>query len=213
MPVKKNLIVRVDPQSLGAQCSRCPLRNSVPVLGDGPKEFKVAYVGEAPGREEVKNGRPFVGRSGEQAEEYLRKVKSPRSEVWIDNAICCFPPGGDLGSYIKQEKKRCKSEGREFHHPIDCCRPRLLTALHTPRCSRCSKWNSGPAEVVCACKHPCWVTNGPEPVVVMAAGNSALMSLVGVEGILKWRGSPLDMGRRRRLAVGQESPPYMGGKP
>lgn len=191
-----------DPRQDGALCDLCPLKHSTPVFGEGALTAEIAVVGEAPGREEVKEARPFIGKSGAKLEADLEHIGSARSRVWIDNAIACFPPGGDLDDFIKRSKKEAKDDAdalgdSTFHHPVDCCRPRLFKALRIPKCKKCGKWEAGPAEIICLCHQPLWVkpAGGPGPTVVIAAGNAALESLTGVGGITKWRGSPIDMKR------------------
>lgn len=190
---------------MGALCKLCPLRGSTPVLGRGKVDAKVAIVGEAPGLEEVRNDMPFIGKSGQLLDAWLVKVGAPRSTVWVDNAIACFPPGGDLEAYLKRAKK----ESKDFHHPVDCCRPRLFRALRVPKCAKCKRWVSGPersfdAPILCTCAVPAPVqwSDGPPIDYVGATGNTALEALVGVHGITSWRGSPLNMERRRLRAAG-----------
>lgn len=51
---------RARAEVMGAKCDVCPLRDSGPcVFGDGPKDAKIALVGEGPGRAEVEVGKPF----------------------------------------------------------------------------------------------------------------------------------------------------------
>ncbi len=75
-------------------CTRCPLyrsrRNAVP--GDGPINAPIMFVGEAPGREEDLQGRPFVGRSGQLLEELLEEIGLAREDVFITNVVKSRPP-------------------------------------------------------------------------------------------------------------------------
>lgn len=188
------------PIKLGARCNDCPLQGSQWVLGEGPLNAKLAVVGEAPGRDEVKTGHPFIGQSGKALETFLEKKGLVRSQVWIDNAISCFPPGGDYDLFVKASKKEYAEKGLEWYSPIDCCRTRLFRELNIPRCRKCSKWQTGPEGMTCSCKKTelAYWRAGEGPISVLPAGNVALESLVGVWGILKWRGSPLDVVKRAR---------------
>lgn len=71
-------------------CRRCKLilecRRPVPFRG--PTPARVAIVGEAPGREEDKTGRPFVGRSGKVVE---RLFPYPLAQTFICNSVSCYP--------------------------------------------------------------------------------------------------------------------------
>jgi uracil-DNA glycosylase family 4 len=76
-------------------CTRCPLsrgRTNV-VFGEGDPAARLMIVGEAPGRDEDLQGRPFVGRSGQLLDRLLAEEAGlARSEVYIANVIKCRPP-------------------------------------------------------------------------------------------------------------------------
>ena len=57
------------------------------VLGDGPIGAPVLLVGESPGREEVKQGKPFVGPAGKNLTSFLEAACITREEVFITNVI------------------------------------------------------------------------------------------------------------------------------
>ena len=76
-------------------CRRCPLcegRNQL-VFGAGNPQAEVVFVGEAPGREEDKQGLPFVGEAGQLLERILFAMGLRRDDVYICNVIKCRPPG------------------------------------------------------------------------------------------------------------------------
>lgn len=179
----------VDPRHYGADCDNCPLNGQKPVWGDGNRSRVLALVGEAPGRDEEAAGMPFVGKSGQYLETVLELNGERRSNVWLDNAVMCFPPGGDMKAFLQQARKEAESAGRAFKSPIDCCRPRLFRVLGIPRCATCGKWDG--REVVpalaCACqgaqRRLIRVQDRSPPRVVVALGNSALESLTGHGGI------------------------------
>lgn len=60
--------------------------------GEGREEGAILLIGEAPGREEDRQGRPFVGRAGGILDEALRRAGLLRPEVYITNAVKCRPP-------------------------------------------------------------------------------------------------------------------------
>jgi len=76
------------------QCSRCSLHKGVhkKVFGEGSKEAKLLIVGEAPGREEDLQGKPFVGKAGELLTKILKAIDFTRDEVYICNILKCRPP-------------------------------------------------------------------------------------------------------------------------
>jgi DNA polymerase len=77
-------------------CRRCGLwetRNHV-VFGEGSVEAELMFVGEAPGREEDEQGRPFVGAAGRLLTDMIEKgMRLPRQSVYIGNILKCRPPG------------------------------------------------------------------------------------------------------------------------
>lgn len=185
-------------RKLGARCDKCPLSAQSPVLGEGPLGAQMAVVGESPGREETKLGRPFVGKSGEALDAYLMKVDLPRSAVFVTNAVACFPPGGDYDVFVtlaKREWKKTHGDKVPFPDPMDCCRHRLYNELRIDKCKTCGRYlGSVPDAFQCTCQKPLHIArHGPKVIVPM--GNAAMESLLGFEGITKWRGSCLKRGR------------------
>lgn len=75
-------------------CQGCALAqtrtNSVP--GEGPLTAEVLFIGEAPGANEDKLGRPFVGQAGQFLDELLAAGGLKRPEVYICNVLKCRPP-------------------------------------------------------------------------------------------------------------------------
>lgn len=75
-------------------CKRCELyktRNN-PVVGEGSDEADLLFIGEAPGLNEDKQGRPFVGRAGKILDELLDSIGLNRSDIYISNILKCRPP-------------------------------------------------------------------------------------------------------------------------
>ena len=63
-----------------------------PVIGEGSHDASIMFVGEAPGENEAKTGRPFVGKAGKFLDELLASVEIPREEVYITNIVKDRPP-------------------------------------------------------------------------------------------------------------------------
>ncbi|MEA2176988.1 MAG: uracil-DNA glycosylase [Solirubrobacteraceae bacterium] len=61
--------------------------------GEGPEDAAVMVVGEAPGRFEDEQGRPFVGRAGQLLSELLAAAGLAREAVFITNVVKARPPG------------------------------------------------------------------------------------------------------------------------
>lgn len=76
-------------------CTKCDLykgrTHAVP--GEGPTHAEIMFIGEGPGANEDKQGRPFVGASGKFLDQLLAQAGVTRAEVWITNVVKCRPPG------------------------------------------------------------------------------------------------------------------------
>lgn len=107
-------------------CTKCPLsatRRRV-VFGEGGVRLRVMMIGEAPGREEDAQGRPFVGRAGKLLDELLSRVGVDRRMVYITNVVKCRPPGN-------RPPKRSEIEAcREYLlGQLEAVKPRLVVLL------------------------------------------------------------------------------------
>ena len=73
---------------------KCELKKTVtgPVFGFGNPEADVVFIGEAPGKDEDLQGKPFVGRSGKFLDEMLASIKLRREDVYITNTVKYRPP-------------------------------------------------------------------------------------------------------------------------
>lgn len=58
-----------------------------PVIGDGSHDASIMFIGEAPGKNEAKTGRPFCGASGKILDELLKHVGIKREDVYITNIV------------------------------------------------------------------------------------------------------------------------------
>ncbi len=63
-----------------------------PVIGEGSHEAAIMFIGEAPGENEAKTGRPFVGRAGQFLNELLESIGIKREDVYITNIVKDRPP-------------------------------------------------------------------------------------------------------------------------
>ncbi len=66
--------------------------NYFPVIGEGNHDAEIMFIGEAPGENEAKTGRPFCGRAGKLLDELLHSVGIERGEVYITNIVKDRPP-------------------------------------------------------------------------------------------------------------------------
>ena len=77
------------------QCERCPLatqgRTHV-VFGEGNPSARLLIVGEGPGEQEDRQGRPFVGPAGQLLTRMIQSIGLVREETYICNVVKCRPP-------------------------------------------------------------------------------------------------------------------------
>lgn len=76
-------------------CTRCRLHatRTRAVPGEGDPSTEVVFVGEGPGQNEDREGRPFVGRAGGLLVNLLALIGWTREDVFITNIVKCRPPG------------------------------------------------------------------------------------------------------------------------
>jgi DNA polymerase len=63
-----------------------------PVLGDGNPDANLLFIGEAPGKYEAEQGRPFIGPSGDVLDEMLRSIGLKRADIYMTNMVLDRPP-------------------------------------------------------------------------------------------------------------------------
>lgn len=107
-------------------CTRCKLclgrTNAVP--GEGSGRSRILLVGEAPGRNEDKTGRPFCGAAGKVLDAALAEARIERSDVFVTSVVKCRPPGNR--DPTPEEKASCQPYLLEQAAAL---RPRVLVAL------------------------------------------------------------------------------------
>lgn len=96
MPDKKNEIKKLEGEI--RKCEKCPLfkTRTKAVPGEGSAAAEIVFIGEAPGREEDRCGRPFCGRAGKLLDELLKKNEIERKNVFITSVVKCRPPKNRL---------------------------------------------------------------------------------------------------------------------
>ena len=76
------------------RCRRCPLAATRlnPVPGEGDPHARLMFIGEGPGADEDRQGRPFVGAAGQLLDKMIAAMQFRREEVYIANIVKCRPP-------------------------------------------------------------------------------------------------------------------------
>lgn len=134
---------------------------------EGPRSAKIALVGEAPGEEEERTGRPFVGASGQELNRMLTAAGINRDDCWVTNVFLERPPHNDLERWMAGKKEiqaplvfpafaRGKYLKPEYAHHVLRLRTELLEL---------------------------------RPNVIVALGGTALWALAGTSAIGTYRGT------------------------
>lgn len=90
VPVRPLAEIREEVSTCKA-CSLCEGRTNV-VFGEGNPHARVMIIGEAPGKNEDLQGKPFVGEAGKFLDELLEVAGLKREDVFIANVLKCRPP-------------------------------------------------------------------------------------------------------------------------
>lgn len=109
-------------------CRRCKLwtgRTHI-VFGTGDPGARLLFVGEGPGEEEDRQGKPFVGKAGELLTKMIGAMGLTREDVYIANVVKCRPPGNRNPE--ADEIEACRPFLEEQIAVID---PRVICALGT----------------------------------------------------------------------------------
>lgn len=112
-------------------CTKCPelveLRtqcNYFTVPGEGNPNADLMIIGEAPGEDEAKQGRPFVGRAGRLLDKIIESANWRRDQIFICNILKCRPPGNRVPA--PEEAKNCR---KFLDMQIRCIDPQWILCL------------------------------------------------------------------------------------
>lgn len=107
-------------------CSKCNLckGRTKAVPGEGNPHAKVLFIGEGPGQQEDRQGRPFVGPAGQFLDELLDSINLKRSDVFITNVVKCRPPNNR--DPLPEEIAACNDY---LDRQIAAIQPRVIVTL------------------------------------------------------------------------------------
>ena len=108
------------------ECTRCKLHSgrTTLVFGAGNPDADLVFVGEAPGRDEDRQGIPFVGRAGQLLTKIIASIGLTRDEVYIANVVKCRPPNNRNPEL--DEVQTCEPF---LFRQLDVIRPTVVVAL------------------------------------------------------------------------------------
>lgn len=104
------------------KCAACGIcaHATAPVFGEGPEDAQIVFIGEQPGDEEDKAGKPFIGPAGQLLESSMDQVGLDRRDIYITNAVKGFKFNPKFG----RREHRGASSGE-----ISTCKPWLKAEL------------------------------------------------------------------------------------
>ncbi|MCK4378361.1 MAG: uracil-DNA glycosylase, partial [Deltaproteobacteria bacterium] len=123
--IDKNEPLNKIREELG-DCQRCPLAKTRTnlVFGAGNPDARLMFVGEAPGRDEDREGIPFVGRAGQLLTKIIQAINMTRDQVYIANILKCRPPNNRNPE--TEEIEKCYPF---LQQQIKVIQPRIICAL------------------------------------------------------------------------------------
>ncbi len=121
VPSERSLPVLREAASV---CRACPIGACATqtVFGDGPADARVVFVGEQPGDDEDRAGRPFIGPAGQVLLAIMDEIGLDRSQIYVTNAVKHF-------KFEQRGKKRIHS--RPSAREMAACRPWVEAELET----------------------------------------------------------------------------------
>jgi uracil-DNA glycosylase family 4 len=106
------------------ECKICPIQKSgKPVPGEGNPDAKIVFMGEAPGKNEAKTGRPFIGRSGQLLRRLITEIGLAEEDVYITSPVKYLP---DRGTPTPQDIKHGMIHTQKQLNIID---PKVIVLL------------------------------------------------------------------------------------
>ncbi|NIS60821.1 MAG: uracil-DNA glycosylase [Proteobacteria bacterium] len=110
------------------ECTRCKLhltRRHI-VFGEGSEKAQLVFIGEGPGEDEDRQGRPFVGKAGQLLTRIINAIGLRREEVYITNIIKCRPPHNRNPQ--QEEIATCEPF---LNKQLEVIQPKIICALGT----------------------------------------------------------------------------------
>jgi len=127
-------------RSAADECQGCSLYKwaSQTVFGEGPCPARIMMVGEQPGDQEDKKGKPFVGPAGRMLDKALEQAEIPRDDVYVTNAVKHFkwkhgdedlPPLTKKRLHDKPSATEVKACKPWLEQEIELVQPKLVICL------------------------------------------------------------------------------------
>ena len=158
----------------GLRCTRCDLYQSgTPVVwGEGNMDARVMLIGQGPGEQEAKRGRPFIGPAGKMLDQALQAANIDRGKLWITNAIKHWSTTrNERGTLVNRAPKVGEINACRvwWENEVAIIKPQILVCIGGPAAQAVidkkfqitkqrGQWFSGPnGEAVIATLHPSYL--------------------------------------------------------
>jgi uracil-DNA glycosylase family protein len=166
------------------------------VLGEGPLHPAIAFVGEQPGDQEDRAGKPFVGPAGKLLDRAMAEAGIARAETYVTNAVkhFKFEPRGKRRLHSKPNAGEVKHYRWWLHKELDLVKPKLVVAL-------------GATAALALAGKPLAVSRNRGPILLdgrpgfITVHPSFLLRMRDADKAKAWKDFVADLKRARRLAV------------
>jgi DNA polymerase len=153
-----------------AGCTLCRLsenRQTV-VFGEGDPKAGVMFIGEGPGADEDRTGRPFVGQAGKLLDRMIFAMGFDRDEVYIANVVKCRPPGNrdpkddEVAACADYLDRQIDLIGPEVIVALGKPASRRLTGTNKPMGALRGRWSSYRGTPLMPIFHPAYLLRNPK---------------------------------------------------
>ncbi len=170
-------------------CTKCRLAGTrtQTVFGTGSPTADLMFIGEAPGRDEDLQGKPFVGRAGQLLTDIIKAMKLERDDVYIANVIKCRPP--ENRNPEPDELEECRPY---IQRQIELIQPKVIVTLgkfalqsltgkaHAVSAAR-GQWTSYNGIKVMPTYHPAYLLRTPSAKKDVWNDMKKVMAELGIE--------------------------------
>jgi len=170
-------------------CTRCKLhkgRTNI-VFGEGNPSARLMFIGEGPGREEDRNGRPFVGEAGQLLDRLINRMGFMREDVYIANIVKCRPPGNrdpeeeEVSTCIDFLKQQIELINPEVIMTLGRVAAHSLLEMKIPITKLRGKFQSYGRTKVMPTFHPAYLLRNPKDKLLVWADAQEVLHKLGME--------------------------------
>jgi DNA polymerase len=168
-------------------CQRCKLgtgRKNL-VFGEGNPDAELMFIGEAPGREEDIQGRPFVGDAGKLLTRLINKMGFKREDVYIANILKSRPPGNrdpeadEINACLPLLKKQIEIIAPDVIISLGRISAHTLTGLNVPISRLRGKFHEFHGIPLMPTFHPAYLLRNPKDKQLVWSDAQQVLGLLG----------------------------------